>query len=150
MGRHKPSILLASGKELGSLPLIEAAGSRLSHTIIVAASDDELGWLPNTHKGEFSAIYSEDSDKGMAFSLRIGLAAAQAKHRKLDAVVVLLADMPFVTSTLINRLIHRFEQNSSLDYVASLDGTVMKPPILLARSMFTAVHALDGDIGARR
>jgi len=85
--------------------------------------------------------------EGMASSLRVGVAALAPGA---DGVVVLLADMPRVTSAIIDTLIAA--------YAADPDAAAVVPerqgrrgnPVLLGRGLFPAVASLKGDEGARR
>ncbi|MDF2960826.1 MAG: xanthine dehydrogenase [Paenibacillus sp.] len=92
---------------------------------------------------------AENAGLGMAHSLHAGLDAAVEREAP-DAIIVLLADQPFIHERMINRLIETFEADLTLDYVASGDQGIPKPPVLLASSMFGALRKLQGDEGARK
>ncbi|PYB75196.1 NTP transferase domain-containing protein [Rhizobium wuzhouense] len=84
---------------------------------------------------------------GMASSLRAGLTAAEAVG--LPAIMVLLADMPGVTTgdiQLMAKILRRMETPAIIRAVA--DGQRGNPVILPAHT-FEALKALEGDIGAR-
>jgi molybdenum cofactor cytidylyltransferase len=91
--------------------------------------------------------YNPDSARGLASSLKIGLAAAPAT---VAGAVVLLGDMPAVSAALIDRLIAAFElQPSALAAAPSLGGR-RGNPTLLSRALFPALSRLEGDEGARK
>jgi len=93
-------------------------------------------------------VVCEDAEQGMAHSLRCGVGrAAAAGH---DAVVVALADQPFVTAAMVRALLDGWRSNPQWDYVASGCGDVMTPPVLLAKSTFPQIARLEGDAGAKR
>jgi molybdenum cofactor cytidylyltransferase len=72
-----------------------------------------------------------------------GIEAAQSEGA--DAVVVMLADRPFISAMMIDRMIDAYErQNLSCNTLPA-----EKPPILWARSMFPVLFQLQGDEGAR-
>ncbi|MFC0560261.1 NTP transferase domain-containing protein [Halalkalibacter alkalisediminis] len=99
-------ILPINGKPLGSISLEIALNSQLDKVIVVANKEDPLTWL-STHvlAGHSKCIlrrckYSSD---GQAASLKCGLKTAQ--DLQVDAVMILLADQPFISEKLLNRLI---------------------------------------------
>lgn len=93
-------------------------------------------------------IVCNDAERGMAHSLRCGIGRAAASGQ--EAAIVMLADQPFVTSAMVHALIDCWRANPALDYVASRAGSVMTPPVLLARSTFSRILSLEGDMGAKR
>ncbi len=85
--------------------------------------------------------------EGLASSLKTGIAALPGDA---DGALVLLGDMPAVTPALIDRLIAAFaEQPDALAAAPSAEGR-RGNPVLLSRSLFPAIAALDGDEGARK
>jgi molybdenum cofactor cytidylyltransferase len=85
---------------------------------------------------------------GMAGSLQAGIAALPPA---ISGAVVLLADMPRITTAIIDRLIAAYEADGArADAVVPLHGGRQGNPVLLGRSIFAAVQTLSGDQGARR
>lgn len=83
--------------------------------------------------------------EGMSTSLIAGLGAVEAS---CDRVMIVLGDMPQVTAEMIDRL--RLEvaaSGCSLGAVA-VQGR-RSHPVVIGREHFGAVHALEGDRGAR-
>jgi len=87
-----------------------------------------------------------ESHLGLSFSLRCGLDAVLPAQP--DAIIVALADQPFITTALVNRLIDTFEESPGLDYVASTHGGTAMPPVLFSKVLFPVLQELDGDRGA--
>ena len=93
----------------------------------------------------FRQIRNHDRDKGMAHSIRLGLACAQ--QLDADAICIALADMPRVTAAHIHRL---FDATTGAEtVVASSDGNEPKPPAIFGRAHFAMLATLEGDAGAR-
>jgi molybdenum cofactor cytidylyltransferase len=138
---------------LGGLAFKEVVRSGLERMIIVSRTEGCPGWFSFADDAELlrrcSFIAAEDAASGMAHSLRAGLSAAVGE-RELDAVIVILADQPFVHAEMIERLLNGFQSDRTLDYVASGEAGTAKPPVLLSASMFEAVMKLQGDEGARK
>jgi molybdenum cofactor cytidylyltransferase len=85
--------------------------------------------------------------EGMAGSLRAGVAAL---GDTADAVVILLADMPEVAASDIDRLIAAFDPVEGREICRAVTETG-KPghPVLFGRRFFESLMALRGDRGAR-
>jgi molybdenum cofactor cytidylyltransferase len=83
----------------------------------------------------------------MAASLRAGLAAVESRA---DAVLILLADMPEVGASDIDRLFAAFDPGEGREIVRAVtaDG---RPghPVLIGRRFFEELRGLTGDQGAR-
>ncbi|HEU5041857.1 MAG TPA: nucleotidyltransferase family protein [Gemmatimonadales bacterium] len=75
--------------------------------------------------------------EGMPTSLQAGL---RAIPERCDAAVVLLPDMPLVTSEMLAELADRFRATGA-PLVISLYGEVAAPPTLYARALFPALLA---------
>ncbi|WP_363346080.1 nucleotidyltransferase family protein [Methylocystis echinoides] len=122
-----------------------ALASRARDTIVVTGHgrpeiEAALAGLP------LSFAHNPDFASGLASSLRKGLAAAAAA----DAVIVLLADMPGVSSGLIDGLIFAFEKAPEAPAIVPVQGGRRGNPALLAKSLFPRLMALEGDEGAKR
>lgn len=133
---------------MGSVALSELDRCELSPLVVVVRADDTLEWLPShaTELGKWRTETCLTAHLGLSFSLRCGLNAVLPTQP--DAVIVALADQPFITAGLVNRLIENFEQAPELDYVASAhEGTAM-PPALFSKTLFPVLQGLDGDRGA--
>jgi molybdenum cofactor cytidylyltransferase len=143
MGQPK-QLLPFEGKSLVRRAAEAAVGSKTRQTIVVtgAASrqvDAELAGLA------VMLVHNDDYAQGMSTSLRAGLRAVRPE---VDAVVVLLADQPFVTSEVIDGLIDLYEQTH---------GRIVRPryggqpgnPVLWSESLFRELVEQTGDQGGR-
>ncbi|WP_052410115.1 NTP transferase domain-containing protein [Paenibacillus durus] len=148
MGTSKVSLRLSQDVALGSVALSELERCGLEPLVVVVRANDKLEWLP-PESGVLGSRRTETcltAHLGLSFSLRCGLNAVLPAEP--DAVVVALADQPFITAGLVGRLIETFRCSPALDYVASNgNGTVM-PPALFSKTLFPALQQLDGDRGA--
>jgi molybdenum cofactor cytidylyltransferase len=89
--------------------------------------------------------HNPDHQSGMAASLRRGIAALGAD---VDAVVVLLADMPFIDGGHIDRLIDAFDPGQPGIVTLVKDGR-RGNPVLWPQAFFAEMQAIEGDVGAR-
>jgi len=136
--------------DFGGRPLVRCAveaalGSKASKTIVVTGhTSDEmeraLAGLPVVF------AYNLDFASGMASSLRAGLAHAADSAGAL----ALLADMPDVTSAILDQLIAAFNCAPDRAAVAPVYQGRRGNPVLLGRRLFPRLALLNGDEGARR
>ncbi|AMN46716.1 hypothetical protein ACG33_06320 [Steroidobacter denitrificans] len=121
-----------------------ACSSRACQVIVVTGHESERieaelqGW-------PVSFIYNPDYSSGMASSLRRGL---HALGSDAEAVIVLLADMPGIDGSTIDRMIDAFDPAQPFVLVPEYEGR-RGNPILWPRRYFGDMAALSGDTGAR-
>jgi len=137
MGRNK--LLLTFGGESVLRRAARRAVAVLDPVIVVLGREAdrmraELAGLP------CRAVVSRQYARGMRASLRAGLAAVPADA---PAAVILLADMPLVTSAMINALVDRFRA-SRAPLVISRYGDAVAPPHLYARPLLTELARAEG------
>jgi molybdenum cofactor cytidylyltransferase len=156
------AIILAAGRStrMGSNKLLEELDGK---ALVRHVADAALGsiarsvWVVTGHEGEsvrarldglgIRFVHNPDFALGLSTSLKAGVMALPAEAK---GVVVLLGDMPRVTSEVINFVIQAFEaQPQAIAAVPVYQGE-WGNPVLLSRSLFGAVAALQGDAGARK
>ncbi len=91
--------------------------------------------------------HNSDYASGLASSLKAGIAALPAHA---SGALVLLGDMPAVTSGMIDRLLAAFAARPEALAVAPVVEGRRGNPVLLARALFPRIAGLTGDEGARR
>lgn len=96
---------------------------------------------------DVAIIFNPAFATGMASSLRRGVAALPAEA---EAAVILLGDMPLVSSSIIDRLIETFMRYPEMSAIVPVFGESWGNPVLIGRSLFAEVEGLTGDRGARR
>jgi molybdenum cofactor cytidylyltransferase len=153
MGGEKLAAELLPGLPLAAAALRALLSVGLDGVYVVVRPGPAPQWLrqaaPAPAGGPgLTVVVCADAERGMAHSLRRGLAAAEAAG--CDAAVVWLADQPFVTAAMARALIGAWRSEPRLDYVASGNGAVLTPPVLLAASTFPHIARLEGDLGAKR
>lgn len=93
-------------------------------------------------------VHNTDFASGMAGSVKAGIAALPAD---IDGALILLADMPRVAVATLDALISAFEEATPTpDTVVPVYAGREGNPVLLGRTMFSAVAGLEGDSGARK
>lgn len=91
-------------------------------------------------------VYAADYAKGLAASLKAGIAAVPAEA---GAAIVCLGDMPLVTASIINRLISAYNPDEGRLIVLPTFRGKQGNPMLWDRRYFAEIMALEGDSGAR-
>lgn len=143
MGRPK-QLLPYEGKSLVRRAAEAALGSRAHQTIVVTGAareqvEHELSRLA------VMLVHNPSFADGMSTSLRAGLRAVRPE---VDAIIVMLADQPFVDAGVVDALIARYEQSGAL-IVRPRYGSVPGNPVLWDSSHFAALMDQDGDQGGR-
>ena len=90
-------------------------------------------------------VVNQAYERGIASSLREGLSALDPQT---DAALVVLADQPFIRPETFDRIIDRYCR-SNAQIVIPLYKGFRGNPVLLDRSVFPEVMALDGEVGCR-
>ena len=140
-------LAMLDGRPLIAHALACVMGSRAARCVVVTghagdAVAEALDGFPVTR------VHNPDYASGLAHSLRTGLAALPAT---IAGAVILLADMPLVTSATLDALIAAFEvAPPGTKAVVPVHQGVRGNPVLLGRTLFGAVANLRGDEGARR
>jgi molybdenum cofactor cytidylyltransferase len=90
-------------------------------------------------------VVNADYRSGMASSIRAGMLAVS---KDTPGVLILLADQPFVTSSLLRREVEAFQAVRG-GIVAAASGNLTTPPAIFSRRYFPELARLRGDRGAR-
>lgn len=81
----------------------------------------------------------------MSSSLREGI---RAVNKRSEAALIVLADMPFVSSAMMKKIIHSYRRTRSRIVALGCAGT-QTPPAIFDRSLFDELMLLKGDRGAK-
>ena len=120
-------------------------GSRAAPVVVVTGH--AAGLVAMSVAGpDVTIVHNADYGRGMAGSLKAGLAALPARSA---GVLILLGDMPLVTTATLDALIAAFEAGGADAIVPTYQGR-RGNPVLIGRALFPAMTRLEGDQGARR
>jgi molybdenum cofactor cytidylyltransferase len=157
-GRPVAGVLLAAGasSRMGSNKLfLSLDGESLVRRALRSAREAQLDPVVVVLGSEADRVRAELADPACAFvvnpdpargihtSLAAGIAALPPDA---EAVVVLLADMPFVTGRMIGTLIETYRK-SRAKIVTSEYGDAQAPPTLYGRGLFGELLAADRGCG---
>ncbi|MEJ2724751.1 MAG: nucleotidyltransferase family protein [Deltaproteobacteria bacterium] len=147
MGKPK-QLLPVAGKTLLDRALVQALCSKLDHVVLVLGfkSQEILSRLQtDRHHPKLQIIENERFREGISSSIIAGLSAVEEHY---DQVMIILADMPHITSKLVNCLLEAFFE-SPLPLAAVKAGQRRTHPVIISRPFYPHVRELKGDIGAR-
>ncbi len=148
MGSNKLALPVGT-KTLGSLAVETALQSSLQRMYIITKENDDRSWLSTEVQSHAKStiIPCAAAHEGQAQSLRCGI--QQAQRDQMDAVLIMLADQPFITVQMIEKMIACAKENPACRFVATeLEGTIL-PPVLFPSAMYNDLLKLHGDIGAK-
>jgi molybdenum cofactor cytidylyltransferase len=94
-------------------------------------------------------VYNKDWEEGMSSSIRCGLSDLLKKNAEIGAVIFMVCDQPFVTSSLVNELITKHEETKKT-IVASAYQETTGTPVLFDKTFFQELLALTGQSGAKK
>lgn len=148
-------VILAAGlsKRYGADKLVASLdGLALGSHIARTAEKMKFGWRFAVcgHRSAIAMQYSamgfeilenQNSQSGQAHSLHLAVEAAVKTDAK--AILITLADMPFITARHLARI-------ATCDVLtASTEGTLVMPPALFPRGCWPELLKTAGDTGAR-
>lgn len=143
MGRPK------LGLPIQGVPMVRRAAqaalrSRCREVIVVLGTYAEQ-YRPLLDGLDVRIVENPDPAEGMGSSIRVGVGAISPDAA---GAVILLADQPFVTSDVIDRLIETAAAEHRRIVASAYRGTV-GPPVYFHRALFLELLVLEGDRGAR-
>lgn len=122
-----------------------ALGSAASSSVVVTGHRGED--IASSLDGlDVKLVENPDYASGMASSLKAGLGALDDD---VAGALVLLGDMPTLTSVHLDLLIDAFRQTGGSAIVRASDGVRRGNPVILPRATFPDAMRLSGDVGAR-
>jgi molybdenum cofactor cytidylyltransferase len=147
MGRPKQLL------DLGGLSLLDhvlkiSLSSALDFIVLVLGSHSQEirdGLKTDIHDPRLRIVENTDWKKGISSSIIRGMSEAQDR---CDHCMVILADMPYITTELINDLLKRY-LDSGLHLGAIQVDDRRSLPVIFGRALFKELMLLEGDVGAR-
>lgn len=156
-GRHK--LLLPLGNRPVVAHVLEAtlASQAFPTVLVLGHQAEQVRFRIDTYTAHpsLSIVENPDYRQGMSTSLRAGLQHLLQEHHSnepvsstLDSVLILLADQPLITSSIIDMLITT-RKTTGKNIIAPLYKGKRGNPILFAASLFPELIEVTGDEGGR-
>jgi molybdenum cofactor cytidylyltransferase len=115
--------------------------------VVIGVGDDRAADL--TKAAGLESIINNAPELGLSYSLRLGLAAAQASSTDPGAALIFLADQPLVRIEVVEAIISRWREGGRdiirPCYAATPEA--LGHPALLTRAVWQAARRLQGDKG---
>jgi molybdenum cofactor cytidylyltransferase len=146
MGRAK-QLLPLGGTTVLAQTLDKVRSARVAEIILVLGASAEAirQQLPPSLLDGLKVVVNQAYGKGMASSLHEGLAALDQRS---DAALIILGDQPFIRPQTLDQIVDGYRRSRAKIVIPSYQGN-RGNPVLLDRSVFSEVMALEGDVGCR-
>jgi len=146
MGRAK-QLLPLGGTTVLAQTLDKVRSARVAEIILVLGGSAEAirQQLPPSLLDGLKVVVNQAYGKGMASSLHEGLAALDQRS---DAALIILGDQPFIRPQTLGQIVDGYRRSRAKIVIPSYQGN-RGNPVLLDRSVFSEVMALEGDVGCR-
>lgn len=129
------------GKPLGLHCAAVTEGIGFSKSVAVIGAQN-----PGYASKGFHIVTNPAPERGMGHSIALGVKCVA--ETSIDAVLIMLADMPFIPQTHILNLLKTFNGDRLATRVKESDRLIL-PPALFSHAHFPALQQLEGDKGAR-
>ena len=146
MGR--PKQLLEYQGETLIRKTVNTAVNSLCQPIVVVLGAYAEKIKPEIKSFPVTIAFNRNWSNGMSTSVSIGIETLLTLNPELDAIVLMLCDQPFVSASLIDRLVetHRATRQN---IIASQYSKTIGVPALFPRHFFPLLSKLQGDRGAK-
>lgn len=143
MGSNK---LLAQidGEPLVRRVVRSVAASAARPVVVVTGHEHEVICTALAH-AEILIVHNPDYRDGLSTSVRTGI----SKVAECDAAIIVLGDMPSVSSMLIDKMIAAYGSKKHNAICVATSRGRRGNPVLFDRSFFPELQMISGDIGAR-
>lgn len=116
-------------------------------TLVLGAHSQTIqDQLPND---KINIVVNNEWQEGMGGSIKCGLAQMLQSNPKMDGIMILVCDQPFITGQSIQDLL-QLQQAKQLPMAACYYADILGTPALFHQTMFPALLALNGDVGAKK
>lgn len=147
MGSPK-QLLATGGLSLLDRILAETLESDLDLVVLVLghrAGEIIQGVTTDLHHPKLRLTQNKEYRDGISASIRAGLSGVEAEA---DHAMIILADMPRITSGIINQLLRQYlTSGCPLGAIKTKRGR--SHPVIVSRRFYPELHQLKGDTGAR-
>jgi molybdenum cofactor cytidylyltransferase len=144
MGQAKQLLSLGQSTVLAeTLAHVQSAALHEIVLVLGASAEAIRRRLPSPQ--QFKIVVNQAYEQGIASSLRAGLSAVDPIS---DAALIVLGDQPFIRPQTLDRIVEQYRRSQAQIVIPVHQGQ-RGNPVLLDRSVFAEVMALEGDVGSR-
>lgn len=142
MGDDNKLLLKFNDKTMVNYVVEQLKESRASDIYVVTGNESEA--IKKSIKAQVKFVHNPNFFHGLSTSLKVGM---EALPSDVDAAMICLGDMPYITSENYNDLIVSFEEGK---IIVPTTNSKIGNPLIFAREYFTDFDLLEGDKGARK
>ena len=95
-----------------------------------------------------SMIYNQNWKQGMGASISTGIKSITSKKSRVDGVLLLTVDQPFITAHHLQMMYEKFRPNQQMIIATGYNET-FGIPVLVDQSYFDALSLLSGEKGGK-
>ncbi|QNL50161.1 nucleotidyltransferase family protein [Olivibacter sp. SDN3] len=140
-------LLSFKGNSLLMNTVLTAKQVKTGVTVVVLGAQAEL-LKKQIRAVELDVLVNGQYQEGMASSIRCGVQHVANRYKKVEGVVIMVCDQPYVDHTHVEALIEKSELTNA-KVVASTYAGRKGVPAFFAKDMFPVLAELKGDIGAK-
>jgi len=145
MGGRDKLLELIDGQDL--LSRVVARACATAFPVFVTIATDRMERAQAIANLPVTIVPVADAGDGLSASLRAGI---RSLPQGLDGVLIMLADMPDITTEDLGTLLTHFAETGAVRVIRATDHTGHPGhPVVLPRRLFGAAAKLTGDQGAR-
>lgn len=145
MGRQNKLTLPIDGRPMVAHVVDALERSRVERILVITGYEPE-GIREALQGFRVELVHNPEYAEGIASSIRTGITALEDD---VDAAVVALADMPWVGSSVIDRLVDAFCTARDRTIFIPVFGGQRGNPVLWGSPHFAALRSLRGDVGGQ-
>jgi molybdenum cofactor cytidylyltransferase len=138
--------LVYEGHTLLQRAIMTAQSTRCHPVIVVLGANFETIY-PTVENLPVTVIYNDDWKDGMSSSIRLGIRELQNSQAKINSVILMLCDQPFVNTELLDQLILSATKKS---VVVCAYNSGIGPPVFFDGYYFPELLLLQGNEGAKK
>ena len=143
MGQAKQ--LLALGESTVLAQTLAHVQAVAFHEVILVLGASAEAIRSQLSAQELQIVVNPAYQQGIASSLHAGLSAVDPNS---DAALIVLADQPFIRPRTLIQIVEEYRRSQAQIVVPTHQGQ-RGNPVLLDRSVFAEIMALEGDVGSR-
>ena len=145
MGEAKQLLPWTKNTLLGNA--IEVANNSNIDKVFVVLGAEAQRIQEETVPRNYAVILNKNWQEGLGSSISAGILGVLNSKTKPNAILIMLADQPFIDKTYLNTLIGHYKAKEG-KIIATQYGSKMGVPALFDQSFFLALQELKGDEGA--
>ncbi|MEC9343431.1 MAG: molybdopterin-binding/glycosyltransferase family 2 protein [Pseudomonadota bacterium] len=145
MGETNKLLVPLGGKPMVRWAVEAARASAASETVVVTGHEAEKVGAAVAGSGA-RIVHNTGFARGLSTSLAAGISALPDS---CDGAIILLGDMPHITTAMVDRMIDAAQGATADAIIMAAHGGARGNPVLWPRGDFEALRAIEGDTGAR-